>query len=119
MILDGDETAADKIRKASERARKRAVSGAILRELKEEYLDAPAEDSVDIGEKQSSLGRENQRKIEYEENYMTRLPITKAEKHRQRQMTTLGVLGSEVTSFSSSSASRKRKVAKGKSKKSE
>lgn len=118
IVVDGDETAADKIRKASERARKRAVSGAILRELKEEYLDAPVEDSVDIGEKQSSLGRENQRKIEYEENYMTRLPVTKAEKHRQRQMTTLGVLGSEVTSFSSSSASRKRKVAKGKSKKS-
>ena len=109
---------ADKVRKAGERARRRAISGAVLRELREEYLDAPVEDTIDIGEKQSNFGRENKRKIEYEENYMTRLPVTKEEKHRQRQMTTLGTLGTEVTSFGGSSSAKKRKAPKGKSKKS-
>ncbi|OAD54013.1 Neuroguidin, partial [Eufriesea mexicana] len=118
---DGDETVAEKIRKAGERARRRAVSGAVLRELKEEYLDAPIEDKHGLGEKQASLGRENKRKIEYEENYMTRLPVTKQEKHRLRQITTLGTLGEEITTFgeSSSVSGKKRKAQKkGKAKKS-
>ncbi|KAJ8670563.1 hypothetical protein QAD02_001822 [Eretmocerus hayati] len=115
---DGDETVADKIRKAGERARRRVMSGAILRELKEEFLDAPAEDANDFGDKQSIFGRENKRKVDYEENYMTRLPITKDEKHRQRQMTTLGSLGSDITNFGTSPVTKKRKASKGKSKKS-
>ncbi|XP_011496494.1 PREDICTED: neuroguidin [Ceratosolen solmsi marchali] len=115
---DGDDTIVDKMHKAGERARRRAVSGAVLRELREEYLDAPIEDSNDLGEKQSTFGRENKRKIEYEENYMTRLPVTKEEKHRQRQMTTLGTLGTEITNFGGSSSAKKRKAPKGKSKKS-
>ncbi|KAI4490151.1 hypothetical protein M0804_004333 [Polistes exclamans] len=118
---DGDETAAEKMRKAGERARRRAVSGAVLRELKEEYLDAPIEDAQGLIEKQASLGRENKRKIEYEENYMTRLPVTKQEKHRRRQITTLGTLGDEITSFGETSSvpSKTRKTQKkGKAKKS-
>lgn len=113
---------AEKIRKAGERARRRAVSNTVLRELKEEYLDAPVEDSQGLSEKQAILGRENKRKIEYEENYMTRLPVTKQEKHRRRQMTTLGTLGDEITTFGESSAksAKKRKAQKkGKAKKSE
>lgn len=116
---DGDETTAEKTQKANERARRRAVSGAVLRELKEEYLDTPIEDSQG-GEKHMSIGRENQRKIEYEENYMTRLPVTKQEKHRNKKISTMGQLGDEVTSFggSSSASSKKRKAPKGKGKKS-
>lgn len=120
FVSDGDETMAEKMRKAGERARRRAVSGAVLRELREEYLDAPVEDTQGIGDKQASMGRENKRKIEYEENYMTRLPVTKQEKHRNRQITTLGTLGDEITTFSGSSAvsGKKRKTPKGKAKKS-
>ncbi|XP_015123765.1 neuroguidin isoform X2 [Diachasma alloeum] len=114
---DGDETMMEKLRKAGERARRRLVSGAVLRELKEEYLDAPIEDTQG-GEKQISLGRENKRKIEFEENYMTRLPVTKQEKHRSRQISTLGQLGDEITNFggSSSVSMKKPKAAKGKGK---
>ncbi|XP_015608862.1 neuroguidin [Cephus cinctus] len=117
---DGDETAAEKIRRAGERARRRAVSGTVLRELREEYLDAPVEDSQIGSMQQVSLGRENKRKIEYEENYMTRLPVTKQEKHLRRQMTTLGTLGDEITNFGGSSSvpSKKRKVSKIRTKKS-
>lgn len=117
---DGDETAAEKMRKAGERARRRAFSGAVLQELKEEYLGAPAEDMHDISEKQVIMGRENKRKIEYEENYMTRLPVTKEEKHRRRQLTTIGTLGTDITNFGGTSSllSKKRKDPKGKAKKS-
>lgn len=117
LFTDGDETVAEKIRKAGERARRRAISSVVLRELKEEYLDAPIEEKHGLGEKQASLGRENKRKVEYEENYMTRLPITKQEKHRRRQITTLGTLGEEITTFGeSSSVSAKKRKAQKKSK---
>lgn len=121
-ISDGDEIMTEKNRKAGQKPRRRAVSNTVLRELKEEYLDAPVEDSQGLSEKQAILGRENKRKIEYEENYMTRLPVTKQEKHRRRQITTLGTLGDEITTFGESSAksAKKRKAQKkGKAKKSE
>ncbi|KAH0945631.1 hypothetical protein HN011_001187 [Eciton burchellii] len=118
---DGDETMAEKIHKAGERARRRAVSKMVLRELKEEYLDAPVEDSESMGVKRAILVREDKQKIEYEENYMTRLPVTKEEKHRRRQLMTEGILGDEITTFaeSSSKSAKKRKAQrKGKAKKS-
>ncbi|XP_029159585.1 neuroguidin isoform X2 [Nylanderia fulva] len=115
---DGDETMTEKIRKASERARRRAVSNTVLRELKEEYLDAPVEDSQGLGEKRAILVREHKRKIEYEENYMTRLPVTKQEKHRRRQITTMGTLGDEITTFGEPSAKKRKAQRKGKAKKS-
>lgn len=59
------------MRKAGERARRRAFSGAVLQELKEEYLGAPAEDMHDISEKQVIMGRENKRKIDRFEVFMT------------------------------------------------
>ncbi|KAK0090754.1 hypothetical protein PV325_006313 [Microctonus aethiopoides] len=113
---DGDETISEKMRNAGDRNRKRAVSTAILRELKEEYLDAPIEDSQ-ASERKMSLSRENKRKIEYEENYMTRLPVGKQEKHRNRQFSTLNTLGDEITTFGGSLSSknkRKRNNDKGK-----
>lgn len=116
MISDGDETISEKMRNAGDRNRKRAVSTAILRELKEEYLDAPVEDSQ-ASERKMSLSRENKRKIEYEENYMTRLPVGKQEKHRNRQFSTLNTLGDEITTFGGSLSSknkRKRNNDKGK-----
>ncbi|XP_012254045.2 neuroguidin isoform X2 [Athalia rosae] len=117
---DGDETTAERVRKSSERARRRAVSGTVLRELRDEYLDAPAEDSQNPREKPASLGFGNKRKLEYEENYMTRLPVTKEERHLRRQVTTLASLGNEITTFGgpSSLAGKKRKAPKGKAKKS-
>lgn len=48
---------------------------------------------------------------------MTRLPVTKQEKHRRRQITTLGTLGEEITTFGeSSSVSAKKRKAQKKSK---
>ncbi|XP_057331747.1 neuroguidin [Microplitis mediator] len=116
LHYDGDDTKLDKIRKAEERSRRQAVSGAILRELKDEFLDTPMEDSLDR-EKKIDLSNEHKQKIEYEESYLTRLPVSKQDKHRNRQMSTLGTLGDEITSFGGPSAGKKRRAAKEKTKK--
>lgn len=61
----------------------------MLQDLKEEYLDAPTE--LSSGSRaQQLLSKQQKEKQEYEETYLTRLPVTKAEKHRQRKLTTLG-----------------------------
>lgn len=66
-----------------------ACSSSIIQDLKEEYLDTPTEESAG-SRAQQILTRAQREKDEYEETYMTRLPVTKAEKHRQRKLTTLG-----------------------------
>lgn len=116
---DGEESKAERDRKLLERARKRALTSSILQDLKEEYLDIPTE--VSSGSRaQQILSKAQKEKQEYEEAYLTRLPVTKAEKHRQRRLTTLGTLGDELTNFgdlsalqggmpSSSGGSKKRK----------
>lgn len=61
----------------------------IIQDLKEELLDAPLE--VSSGSRaQQMFSKQQKEKEEYEESYLTRLPVTKAEKHRQRKLTTLG-----------------------------
>ncbi|XP_052837326.1 neuroguidin [Drosophila gunungcola] len=123
VYYDGDEREADKEKKAMDRAKKRAITSSMLQDLKEEYLDAPTE--ISSGSRaQQLLSHAQKEKQEYEETYLMRLPVTKAEKHRQRKLTTLGTLGDEILGeISRESAlrgdgSKKRKLAKkGKGKK--
>ncbi|KAI8121594.1 Neuroguidin-A [Lucilia cuprina] len=127
VYYDGDEKAEDKEKKLLERAKKRAITSSMLQDLKEEYLDAPTE--ISSGSRaQQILSKAQKEKQEYEETYLTRLPITKAEKHRQRKLTTLGTLGDEILgeinrdaslrgdSLGGSSKKRKAKGGKGKKK---
>ncbi|XP_016944096.3 neuroguidin isoform X2 [Drosophila suzukii] len=121
VYYDGDERDADKEKKALDRAKKRAITSSMLQDLKEEYLDAPTE--ISSGSRaQQLLSNAQKEKQEYEETYLMRLPVTKAEKHRQRKLTTLGTLGDEILGeISRESAlrgdgSKKRKLAKGKGK---
>lgn len=58
--------------------------------MKEECLDIPTE-ITEGSRAQQMLTRAQKEKEEYEEAYLTRLPVTKAEKHRQRKLTTLGM----------------------------
>lgn len=81
-----------------------ALSAAILDDLREEYLDAPVEVSQSNRAQQNAV-KEQREKQEYEEEYLTRLPVTKAEKQMQRQLTTIGTLGDEITGLG-----RKRKL---------
>lgn len=81
-----------------------------MQDLREEYLDTPIE--VSQGSRaQQIITKQQQERQQYEEEYLTRLPLTKAEKHARRQLSTLGTLGDEVTNFgtSTSSGGKKRK----------
>ncbi|XP_055641882.1 neuroguidin [Toxorhynchites rutilus septentrionalis] len=118
-----DDSKAERARKQIERARKRALGSSLIHELKEEYLDTPMEISSSSRALQV-LSRKEREREEYEEQYLMRLPMTKAEKHRSRKLTTLGTLGDELTSFGdisaldgelppSSAGGKKRKAPKG------
>lgn len=65
-------------------------SSNIIQDLKEECLDTPTE-ITENSRAQQLLTRAQKEKEEYEENNFIRLPVTKAEKHRQRKLTTLGM----------------------------
>ncbi|KAG4070565.1 hypothetical protein HA402_011952 [Bradysia odoriphaga] len=104
---DADDTKGERQRKQLERAKKRAFSSSIIQDLKEEYLDIPTEESAGT-RAQKILSKSQKEKEEYEETYLTRLPVTKAEKHRHNKLTTLGTLGDEVTNFGGSKQSQSK-----------
>lgn len=55
-------------------------------------MDTPVE--VSAGSRaQQIMSKVQKEKEEYEEAYLTRLPVSKTEKHRQRRLTTLGECG--------------------------
>lgn len=53
-------------------------------------MDIPTE-ITEVTRAQQMITKAQKEKEEYEEAYLTRLPVTKAEKHRQRKLTTLGM----------------------------
>uniref|UniRef100_A0A0A9XEF2 Neuroguidin-B n=1 Tax=Lygus hesperus TaxID=30085 RepID=A0A0A9XEF2_LYGHE len=99
---DGDESRAERRRKIIERARKRALQSSVMQELKEEYLDTPVEVKSTNSLKQME-DKYQKRKREFEEEYFTRLPVTKGEIKRAKRISTIGTLGDEVTRFEDTS----------------
>lgn len=100
-------------KKNKERAKKQFLNSSVMRELREEYSEAPLEMSTGNHVKHS-ISKYEQEKTEYEENYLTRLPVTKAEKNRRKKLTTVGMLADEVTGTRSSVRKHKLKTKKGK-----
>jgi U3 small nucleolar ribonucleoprotein protein LCP5 len=118
MPYEDDETAAEKKQKLQERERRRAVNSTIINEWKEEFLDTPVE--ISGGSRaQQMISKAMKERERYEEENFTRLPVTKAEKHRNKRLSTMGMLGDELTSFGgmNSGSGKKRKGAGGKKKK--
>lgn len=112
-----DETAAEKQEKLRERARKRAINSTLIDEWKEEFLDTPVE--ISGGSRaQQMISKAMKERERYEEDNLTRLPMSKADKHRQKRLSTMGSLGDELTGFSgmSSNGGKKRKSGGGKKK---
>lgn len=106
-----DETTSrrDSEKKNKEKSRKQMLNSSVMRELQEEYSEAPMEVTTGNHVKHS-ISKYEQEKTEYEENYLTRLPVTKAEKNRRKKLTTVGMLADEVTGTSSKHTSRKHKL---------
>ncbi|CAG9099144.1 hypothetical protein JYU34_002541 [Plutella xylostella] len=111
-----DETSKSNSERNKERSKKQFLNSSVMRELREEYSDAPMEVTTGNHVKHS-ISKQEQERTEYEENYLTRLPVTKAEKNRRRKLTTVGMLADEITGSrgkNSQSNKRKTKTKKGK-----
>ncbi|CAL1530262.1 unnamed protein product [Lymnaea stagnalis] len=88
-----DETAEERQNKQTEKKRKRAISSAMLREMREQYTDAPIEiiESHDIH--RITENRKMKEKTEYEENNFVRLTVSKKDMAGSRKMGTMSALG--------------------------
>lgn len=108
--FDEASSRAESERKSKEKSKKQFLNSSVMRELREEYSEAPLE--VTSGNHvKHSISKYEQEKTEYEENYLTRLPVTKAEKNRRKKLTTVGMLADEITgSNSKHTTSRKHKM---------
>merc|ERR1712018_872407 len=82
-----------------ERIKKRSLSKSIMEDLKRQHLDLPEEEHTHVDTLKAKHIAEMKERIRYEEEHFTRLPISKKEKHKRRQMTTIGTLGDEITYF--------------------
>lgn len=104
----GDETAQERTKRMQDRTKKAAISSALMDELREEYLDTPME--VNQGSRaQQKVSKAAQERQRYEEEYLTRLPADKKDKHTRGKLTTLGSLGDEVTDFGEKKSGGKNK----------
>lgn len=111
----GDETIQEKNKRIQEKRRKHALSSSLMQDLKEEYLDIPLEISQS-SRAQQLITKQQQEKQAYEEEYLTRLPVNKLEKHTRRKLTTLGTLGDEITDFGNPKSNNKKRKRLAKSK---
>ncbi|KAK1152947.1 neuroguidin [Acipenser oxyrinchus oxyrinchus] len=89
MPYDGDQTDADRQKQVLERAKKRALSSSVIRELREQYSDAPEEIREHQDFTSARQGHEEQHRRLYEESMMVRLNLSKKERVSRKR----GMLG--------------------------
>lgn len=107
--FDENTSRIDNAKKSKEQSKQQHLNLSIMRELRDEYSEAPLEVSSGNHVKQS-ISKYEQEKTEYEENYLTRLPVTKAEKNRRKKLSTVGIIADEITGTSSNRSARKHKL---------
>ncbi|XP_032199750.1 neuroguidin [Mustela erminea] len=99
-----DETEAEREKKRLERAKKRALSSSVIRELKEQYSDAPEEIRDARHPHVTRQSQEDQHRINYEESMMVRLSVSKREKGRRKRANVMSSQLHSLTHFSDISA---------------
>lgn len=99
-----DETEAEREKKRLERAKKRALSSSVIRELKEQYSDAPEEIRDARHPHATRQSQEDQHRINYEESMMVRLSVSKREKGRRKRASIMSSQLHSLTHFSDISA---------------
>ena len=75
------------------------MSKSIVEDLRRQHLDLPEEEYAHVDTMRADRIAKMKERIRYEEDNFTRLPLTKKDKHKRRQMTTIGTLGDELTYF--------------------
>eukprot|EP00057_Strongylocentrotus_purpuratus_P010892 XP_011665366.1 PREDICTED: neuroguidin isoform X1 [Strongylocentrotus purpuratus] len=103
MFYDGDDTLKEKKERQLEKAKKRALSSQMIRELRAEYYDGPEEVQESMSLHRLKEDKETKEKNDYEEENFLRLPVTKKDKQRERNLTTMASLDG-LTRFDNISA---------------
>ncbi|XP_001505953.1 neuroguidin isoform X2 [Ornithorhynchus anatinus] len=99
-----DETEAEREKKLLERAKKRALSSSVIRELKEQYSDAPEEIRDARHPHATRQSKEDQHRNAYEESMMVRLSVSKRERGRRKRALAMSSQLHNLTHFSDISA---------------
>ncbi|XP_023334808.1 neuroguidin isoform X2 [Eurytemora carolleeae] len=112
----------DKGLEEGEKSKKRAISKSIMESIKEQYLDTPEEVSHKVDTMRQKFIEEERERIRLEEDNFIRLPVTKADRLKRKQMMTMSSVGDDLTSFGksfyddqapSSGGKKKRKASHG------
>ncbi|XP_077325357.1 neuroguidin isoform X2 [Lithobates pipiens] len=99
-----DDTEVERERRILERAKKRALSSSVIRELKEQYTDAPEEIREGRAYHMMHHEKEEQHRTKYEESMMVRLNLTKKEKARKKRALAMTSQLNSLTHFTDISA---------------
>ncbi|XP_055943389.1 neuroguidin-like [Argiope bruennichi] len=87
--FEENDTLEERKKKLLERAQKKALNSSVMYELRKEYETGPEEIKETIDPYKIKLNKEMKERLRYEEEYMTRLPMTKKQKHEARQLMTV------------------------------
>lgn len=100
----------------SEKKKKKALSRSMMESIKEQYLGTPEELSNKTDTMRQKYIEEERERTRIEEENFIRLPVTKEDKLRRRQLMTMSSVGDDLTAFGknfyegdSSEQSKKRK----------
>ncbi|XP_017947379.1 neuroguidin isoform X1 [Xenopus tropicalis] len=99
-----DDTEAEREHRIIERAKKLALSSSTIRELKEQYSDAPEEIREGRAYHMMRHDKEEQHRINHEESMMVRLNMTRKEKARKKRVLAMTSQLNSLTHFSDISA---------------
>lgn len=103
MHYEGDETEMDKDQKVLERAKKRALSTSMLRELREEFSEGPTEIRETTSTQRSRAERKLRERTHYEEENFMRFSVSKKDKNEMKRVAGLSSLNN-LTHFDDISA---------------
>nr|XP_008172719.1 neuroguidin isoform X2 [Chrysemys picta bellii] len=99
-----DETVAEREKKVLEQAKKRALSSSVIRELKEQFSEAPEEIREGRYLHATRQSQEDEHRRRYEEAMLVRLNVSRQDKARRRRAAALGAQLHSLTHFGDISA---------------
>ncbi|KAM4051452.1 neuroguidin [Anomaloglossus baeobatrachus] len=99
-----DDTEAEREQRLLQRAKKRALSSSVIRELKEQYTDAPEEIREGRAYHMMQHEQDEQHRTNYEESMMVRLNVTRKEKARKKRALAMTSQLNSLTHFTDISA---------------
>uniref|UniRef100_G3MT86 Neuroguidin n=1 Tax=Amblyomma maculatum TaxID=34609 RepID=G3MT86_AMBMU len=100
---DGDETEKERQERLLERAKRKALSTSVMEELRNEFYDGPIEIKDAYDSHKAKQNKALQERVQYEEDNMLRLSLSKKEKNLGKQFGTMSSL-KDLTSFGNFSA---------------